>query len=656
MKSTRTPLVAAVLAAAVVGFGAASAPAVAQQKFVTIGTGGVTGVYYAAGGAICRLVNKDRAKHGIRCSVESTGASVFNTNTIRAGELDLGFSQSDVQYNALKGNAPFKEAGAVGRSARRVLAAPRTDHRRRAQGSRTSSRLPISRASASTSAIPARAPAPSMEELLAAMGWKLSDFSLASELKADEHGPALCDGKIDGFAYGVGHPSANIQDPTTSCGAKLVSLTGPVDRQADRHRSRSTARRRSPAACTRTTRTPRRPSACLATVISSSKMPAESVYQVVKAVFDNFEEFKKLHPALANLKPENMIKDGPVGAAARRRRALLQVEGLDQVIPARVAVGRSSRCNPGRRRLRPFSLCGQTRLSGPAVACPATKPKVASDPARDSMATDIEKAPEALQELVAKADTGARKPAARSARSSSGSRWPGRCSSAGTPRRCRSRSTSASSTTPRRGRYTSHSRCSSPSPRGRRSSRSPRDRVPWQDWILAFAGAFAAAYIIDLLPRARDAPGQPDGAGHRGRGDGAPAAARGDAPRRRLADGRARRAVHRLQHGRAVAARGALAQGRVAQPADVAHVAHHRGRVRHRARRLHRHHLRVRAVRHAARPCRRRQLHDAGFLRGARPHARRPGQGGRGLVGAERPHLRARRCRTSSPAASSPSR
>src|SRR5690554_1689542 len=87
-------------------------PAAAQQKFVSIGTGGVTGVYYAAGGAICRLVNKDRAQHGIRCSVESTGGSVFNVNTIKAGELDLGVVQSDVGYNAYNGEGQFKDAGA----------------------------------------------------------------------------------------------------------------------------------------------------------------------------------------------------------------------------------------------------------------------------------------------------------------------------------------------------------------------------------------------------------------------------------------------------------------------------------------------------------------------------------------------------------------
>ena len=75
-----------------------------------------------------------------------------------------------------------------------------------------------------------------MDELLGAMGWKLGDFALASELKADEHGAALCDNKIDGFFYGVGHPSANIQDPITTCGAKLVPLTGPaVDKLVAEH-------------------------------------------------------------------------------------------------------------------------------------------------------------------------------------------------------------------------------------------------------------------------------------------------------------------------------------------------------------------------------------------------------------------------------------
>jgi TRAP transporter TAXI family solute receptor len=287
---------------------AASAPAVAQQKFVTIGTGGVTGVYYAAGGAICRLVNKDRAKHGIRCSVESTGGSVFNVNTIKAGELDLGFAQSDVQYNAAKGLGNFKDAGAYGdlRAVFSVHPEPFTVVARKEANIRGFADFKGKRFNVGNPGSGTRA---SMEELLAAMGWTMGDFALASELKADEHGPALCDGKIDGFFYGVGHPSANIQDPTTSCGAKLVSLTGPaVDKLVAEKPYYAKA-------TIAANLYPNNPSATqtygvLATVVTSSKVPAETVYQVVKAVFDNFAEFKGLHPALGFLSPEAMVKDG----------------------------------------------------------------------------------------------------------------------------------------------------------------------------------------------------------------------------------------------------------------------------------------------------------------------------------------------------------
>ena len=282
--------------------------ALAQQKFITIGTGGVTGVYYAAGGAICRLMNKDRARHGIRCSVESTGGSVFNINTIKAGELDFGVTQSDWQYHAANGSSVFAKDGkhADLRAVFSVHPEPFTVLARKEAGVKQFTDFKGKRFNVGNPGSGTRA---SMDELLAAKGWTLKDFSLAAELKADEHGPALCDGKIDGFFYAVGHPSANIQDPTTSCGAKLIALTGPaVDKLvADKpYYAKATIAGNL---------YPNNPEATqtygvLATVVASSKTPPETVYQIVKAVFDNFEEFKKLHPALANLKPENMVKDG----------------------------------------------------------------------------------------------------------------------------------------------------------------------------------------------------------------------------------------------------------------------------------------------------------------------------------------------------------
>ena len=295
-------------AAAFAALLAAPLPAAAQQKFVSIGTGGVTGVYYAAGGAICRLVNKDRAEHGLRCSVESTGGSVFNVNTIKAGELDLGVVQSDVGYNAYEGLSQFKEGGAY-KKLRSVFALhpePFTVLARKEANIKSFDDLKGKRFNVGNPGSGTRA---SMEMLLAAKGWTMKDFSLASELRPDEHGSALCDGKIDGFFYGIGHPSANIQDPTTTCGAQLVSLTGPaVDELVQKHSYYAKAT--IPGGLYPNNDQPTETYGVTATFVTSEDVPEESVYLIVKAVFDNFEDFKRLHPAFANLDPKEMIKSG----------------------------------------------------------------------------------------------------------------------------------------------------------------------------------------------------------------------------------------------------------------------------------------------------------------------------------------------------------
>ena len=282
-------------------------PALAQQKFITIGTGGVTGVYYAVGGALCRLMNKDRAKTGIRCSVESTGGSVFNVNAIKSGELEFGLTQSDVQFNATKGEAQFKgKADPDLRAVFSVHPEPFTVLARKEAGVTKFEDFKGKRFNVGN---PGSGTLASMEELLKQMGWTKADFSMAAELKADEQGTALCDNKIDGFFYGVGHPSAAIQDPTTACGARLVPLTGPAEDaliKAHPYYAKATI----PGGMYANNPNPTETYGVLATVVTSAKVPDTVVYDLVKATFENFDEFKKLHPAFAHLDPKDMISKG----------------------------------------------------------------------------------------------------------------------------------------------------------------------------------------------------------------------------------------------------------------------------------------------------------------------------------------------------------
>jgi len=278
------------------------------ESFVTIGTGGVTGVYYPTGGAICRLVNQGRKEHGIRCSVESTGGSVYNINTIREGELEFGVAQSDWEFHAYHGSSKFEDAGAFAdlRSVFSIHAEPfsvlaRTDSEvsvlEDLKGKRVNVGNPGSGARGTT------------EVVMDALGWQISDFKLATELKSAEQAAALCDNQIDVMVHTTGHPSGMFKEATTACDAQLVEVAGAeIDRLVSEHPYYRTAT--IPAGMYRGTDRDIATFGVGANFVTSTAVSEEAVYAIVSAVFNNIESFKKLHPAFANLDPKTMATAG----------------------------------------------------------------------------------------------------------------------------------------------------------------------------------------------------------------------------------------------------------------------------------------------------------------------------------------------------------
>ena len=282
--------------------------ALAQETFISIGTGGVTGVYYPAGGAICRLVNRDRAEHGIRCGVESTGGSIFNINAIRSGELEFGVAQSDWQYHAFNGTSRFEENGAFEglRAVFSLHPEPFTVVARADAGITNFDDLEGKRVNIGN---PGSGQRGTMDVVMEAMGWTVDTFAQATELPPAEQSLALCDNNVDAIVYTVGHPSGAIQEATTACDTVLVNVDNDAIRalieERDYYRMATI-----PGGMYRGTAEDVTTFGVGATFVSSDAVSEEVGYQVTRAIFENLDQFKALHPALASLDPAEMVSDG----------------------------------------------------------------------------------------------------------------------------------------------------------------------------------------------------------------------------------------------------------------------------------------------------------------------------------------------------------
>lgn len=290
-----------------------------EERHITIGTGGPTGVYYPVGGAICRLINERSQEHGIRCTVKRTEGSIENTNAIRSGKFDLGVVQSDWQYHAYEGSSKFSAQGPFEdlRAVFSLYPESATVVARQDSGIRQLQDLKGHRVNIGNPGSGTRFTWDILQEEL---GWTSSDLAQVSELPSAKLGKALCDNKIDAYFWLVGHPSGIAMETFVSCDAVLVEVSGPaVERLLETQPYYAEAV--VPGGIYNGNTNDVATFGVLATIVSSTTTPPDVIFEVTRVVFDNLDSFRTFHPALKELEKEKMIEDGrsaPLHDGAKR--------------------------------------------------------------------------------------------------------------------------------------------------------------------------------------------------------------------------------------------------------------------------------------------------------------------------------------------------
>ncbi len=276
-------------------------------KFVTIGTGGVTGVYYPTGGAIAKMVNEKSDEYGLKVTAEATGGSVFNINAILAGDMNLGLAQSDRATQAWLGRAEWKDRGP-----QKDLRAVLTLHSETVCliASVESGIEECSDLKGKIVAIgnPGSGTLQNSLDGMSTCGLTESDLGQAEKLKASEAAGLLQDGRLDAYFYTVGHPNGSLKEaaagritvrfvpilnvdhllekkPYYSKGIIPIEYYSGVENEKDVPTF-----------------------GVKAGLLTSTNESDTVIYAIVKEIFENFDEFKKLHPAFARLKKEEMVQ------------------------------------------------------------------------------------------------------------------------------------------------------------------------------------------------------------------------------------------------------------------------------------------------------------------------------------------------------------
>jgi len=290
-------------------FGVAVVPPAAragEEVFASVGTGELNGVYYPVGKAICEIVNRDLSIDGVRCSPEATPGSVYNIHAIQSGELEFGIVQADVNFNAYKGEGawvgkPFLDLRSVlSLYPELVTVLARADSHIQDLADLAGRQVNVG-----SKGTGIRATWDAIEEEL---GWRDKERVRPVGMRADATTSALCNGAIDANMLIVGHPSPLVKAQQAACAINLVAITGPaIDKLLHKHlyyqRETIPADIYGLPADVPTF-------GGRATLVTSASVDTRVVAVVAKEVLGHLAELRTLHPALARLRPSQMVNDG----------------------------------------------------------------------------------------------------------------------------------------------------------------------------------------------------------------------------------------------------------------------------------------------------------------------------------------------------------
>lgn len=282
-----------------------------DRTFVNIGTAGIGGGYYPTGGFICNLVNKGRESqgHNIRCTVESTGGSVANLRSIQTGQMEVAIAQSDWQYHSYRGTSQFEENGA--NKDLRFLFSLHLDTAhlvaRKEVGAEKFQDLKSKIVNIGNAGSGQQA---SMRFALEQYGTTPEEyFGQATLLTSREQAQALCDGKVDAFFYTTGITAATITEATSTCPSEVLNwYDDTIARMIEEYPYFGVSV--IPEGIYEGQDGQVETWGIPATIVASADADEEAIYHIVKAVFDNFQDFKAQSSLYVGVTREGAVKNG----------------------------------------------------------------------------------------------------------------------------------------------------------------------------------------------------------------------------------------------------------------------------------------------------------------------------------------------------------